>query len=210
MTSDTPAPRPDTAAARSGRIRESLIDHALELIAERGWRACDIAAVIAAAGVTQEEFYREFDGLLSLVLAAARRINAAMLEARASFEPDDSLRDKLFALVMARADAALAFRPAIVELGRAARRDPLLAAAAGQILMQASRRTLAGAGIETRGPAGFARVSSFAGAVIWPVVRAWLRDDTPDSATTMATLDTCLGRAERFATMLEPGRARQA
>lgn len=192
-----------TEDARRYRIRESAVDRALDLIADRGWEACDIPAVIAAAGVTEEEFRREFDSMLSLVIAASHRVTAAMLEARAELESGDSVRDRLFALVMARVDAARAFKPAIVALGRAAPRDPLLAAAGAHILMQAARTTLAGAGIATHGPAGFARVAGFTAGVILPVVRAWLHDDSEDDARTMATLDRCLERAERFASLTD-------
>lgn len=193
-----------TDDARRYRIRESLVDRALELIAARGWSGCDTAAVIAAAGVTEEEFHREFGSMLSLVIAASRRVTAAMHAARAQFEPEDSVRDRLFALVMARVDAARAFKPAIAELARAAPRDPLLAATGARVLGQAARTTLAGAGIATQGPSGFARVSGFTAGVILPVVRAWLDDDSEDDAKTMATLDRCLERAERFASAADP------
>ncbi len=193
------------ARARSKEeIRDRIIDTALQMIAEKGWAATTTEAVIEAAGVSEKEFYAEFDGLLSVVVAASRRVNAAMMDAKAEFDPDDSPRDKLFALIMARFDAAEPWRKAIGELNRAAPRDPVLAAAAGQMLTQTAALALEAAGIDTRGPLGFARTNAFMVGVLWPAARAWIRDDTPDRAKTMAELDRCLARAEKLASWFGP------
>ncbi|MFQ5347023.1 MAG: TetR family transcriptional regulator [Rhodothalassiaceae bacterium] len=192
-----------TAKSRND-IRDRIIDTALRLIAERKWAETKVADVIREAGVSEADFYAEFDGLLSVVIAASRRVNAAMMDAKAEFDPDDSPRDKLFALIMARFDAAEPWRKAIGELNRAAPRDPVLAAAAGQMLTQTAALALEAAGIDTRGPLGFARTNAFMVGVLWPAARAWIRDDTPDRSKTMAELDRCLARAEMLANWFGP------
>ena len=195
----------EAAKAKAGEeIRNRIIDTALQMIAEKGWAETTTEAVIEAAGVSEKDFYAEFDGLLSVVVAASRRVNAAMMDAKAEFDPDDSPRDKLFALIMARFDAAEPWRKAIGELNRAAPRDPVLAAAAGQMLTQTAALALEAAGIDTRGPLGFARANAFMVGVLWPAARAWIRDDTPDRSKTMTELDRCLARAEKLANWFGP------
>lgn len=185
-------------------VRDVIIDKALEMIAQKGWRETTTEAVIAASGVTEQAFFSEFDGLLSVVVAGSRRVNAAMFEARADFDADESTRDRLFALVMARFDAGKPWHKAIGELNLAAPKDPVLAAAAGKVLMQGSALVLKSAGISTSGPLGFARINAFMVGVLWPAARVWLRDDSEDFATTMAELDQRLARAERVATWFGP------
>lgn len=187
-----------------GAVRERVIDTSLELVAERGWRETSVADVIAASGVTDGEFYREFDGLASVMVAASRRLNAAMMDARTDFEPEDSIRDRLFALIMAHFDAARPWKPAIFAMARSVPADPVLAATAGQALMALSARALDVAGVETSGPLGFARTNAFMMGVVLPVARVWLRDDSEDLAKTMAALDDSLARAEDIALRVKP------
>jgi AcrR family transcriptional regulator len=185
-------------------IRDKVIDAALIAVTDRGWRRTHIDDVIEAAGVSEALFYREFDGLVSVMVAASRQLNAAMADAVADFEEQDSTREKLFALIMARFDAAMPWRAAIVDLARSAPTDPVLAAAAGQALMTMASRALSLAGITVSGPLGFARVNAFMLSVILPAARIWLKDESADLSKTMTGLNDLLERAEWVASRSGP------
>ncbi|GER07622.1 hypothetical protein GCM10007972_20120 [Iodidimonas muriae] len=187
-----------SSSGKKSTIRDRVIETTLSLIAEKGFRATLVEDVIKACGVTEAEFYHEFDGLLSVLVAASRHLNAAMMDAIADFEEDDSTRERLFALVMARFDAATPWRAAIRELARSAPTNPVLAATAGQALMTMSARALRLAGVRVSGPFGFARVNGFMLAVLLPTARIWLQDESADLSKTMAALNEALDRAERL------------
>ncbi len=174
------------------------------MIAERGWRAADVDAVALAAGIDRIEFLREFDGLHDVLIAAARRADAAMFEEAASLEPGEPARDRLFAVLMRRFEAASSERPALKALVRAAPFDPLLGAVMLRNLALSARRALEAAGVGAHGLAGLARAKALVALVLAPVIRVWLADDTPDLARTMAALDAALARYERLAVRLDP------
>jgi len=188
---------PDTARSR-------IIHAAMDCIGETGWSGCTVDEICVRAGVDEAAFYGEFDGLLSVIAGAGRKLGAAMLEAAQEFEPDEAARDKLFALLMARFDAAKSWRPAIDRLARAAVRDPRLAAVGMNSLRTAGKRALDAAGIGAAGLFGPGRIAALATGVLLPVGRVWLKDDSEDLSKTMAALDRRLGRLERLASRLGP------
>lgn len=200
-----------TSAATNSEssIRTRVIDETLRLITEKGWRQTRIEDVTAAADVSEIAFAREFGGLASVVVAASRRLNAIMLEEKADFAPDDPVRDRLFALLMARFEAARPWTSAIKELTRSAPYDPILAATGMKAMMMASVQALSGAGIRTSGPLGFARVNAFMAGVMLPVSRVWLTDESAELDKTMVALDRSLDRAEWLASRLTPSHCKR-
>lgn len=182
-------------------LRDRIIDAALAAIAENGWQGTGCGDVIDRAGVGAAEFYREFDDLVSVVIAAMRRANAEMHAASVEIEPEDTVRERLFTLLMARFDTASPHRATISAVLRAIPFDPQLAMRLLHALaaMAEQALTLAGAG----GPGGraghFLRARLLLVSVILPTARVWLRDDSPDLAKTMVALDAALARAERAA-----------
>lgn len=173
------------------------------MIAERGWRCADIDAAALAAGVTRAEFLREFDSLYEVLIAVSRRANAAMFEEAADLDPAEPPRERLFAVLMRRFEAAADERPALKALMRAVPFDPLLGAVMLRNLALFARHALEAAGIGGHGLIGLARVKGLASLVLAPVIRVWLEDATPDLARTMAALDQALRRYERLVGRLD-------
>jgi len=202
MTSQSQTGSGGAAAPQS--VRERVIEAAMEVIAVHGWRHADIEAVLAAAGVSERDFYGEFDGLGAVIAGGSRRLDAAMLEACDDFEPGESVRDKLFALLMARFDAAQPWREATARLVRAAPTDPRLGAVGMRALSAAATRALEAAGVNPHGFLGPGRVHTLVVSVLLPVGRVWLKDDTAEMGKTMAELDKRLGQMERLASWLGP------
>lgn len=193
-----------TSAGSEPAMRDTIIDAALDLIAQQGWPRTSARDIMRAAGVMPVQFYREFDDKYSVVTAASRRFNAAMMEAAGDFGPEESVRDRLFGIVMARFDAAEPYRPAIKAMRNALPFDPRLGALVTQNVAQGARVALEAAGVDTQGPLGMVRANAFLASVFAPALRAFLKDDTEDLSKTMAELDKRLGQAERFAGRMGP------
>lgn len=189
--------RPASAAASPDRI----IDTTMDLIAGRGWRNLALADIAAATGLTLAQLYAVFPSKVAVLDAFERRINEQTLAGGTG--ADESIRDRLFDLVMRRLDALAPHKPAIRALVRDLPWDPAVALCTGPRFLNAMRWMAESAGMETGGIGGMLRVNGLAG-VYLATLQAWLNDDSPDNTRTLAALDRALKQAEFFARSL-PG-----
>lgn len=177
--------------------RDRLIDAAMALVAQQGWRHLSLAAVAAEAGLPVVSLYRSLRSKPAILCAFARRIDEAVLAQPVEAEADERPRDRLFDLLMRRFDALRPYRPALEVLGHELPADPPAALVAGAGLLRSMRWMLEAAGIFAGGLAGAIAVKLTA-AAYFATLRVWLRDDTPDLAPTMAALDRRLRGIERW------------
>ncbi len=63
-----------TVVARKAERRQRFLDAATRLFAERGYLACSLADVCAAAGLSKRQFYEEFETREDVLIAAYDRI----------------------------------------------------------------------------------------------------------------------------------------
>ena len=193
-------PEPRAGDASPDRI----IDATMELIAGRGWRNLALADIASATGLSLAQLYGVFPSKLAVLDAFERRVNEHTLSGTVS--ADDSIRDRLFDLVMRRLDALAPHKAAIRALIRALPRDPTIALCSGPRFLNAMRWMAESAGVETGGIGGLLRVKGLA-AVYIATLCAWLKDDSPDNTKTLAALDRALKQAEFFARSI-PGFSR--
>ncbi len=179
---------------------DQVLDGWMVAIAAHGWREVTPQETAVLAGVTADEVTALLPDRWSALAAFGRRLDRAAL-AEASSDRDAGIRDRLFALLMARFDAADDHKTAVHIIGGAARRDPRLAAFLLASLSLSTARIARAAGVETGGWLGPLRVEALA-VMIAQVSRTWLDDTDPDLAATMKALDTALERAERWAAKL--------
>lgn len=196
------APRAQAAEASPDRI----IDVTMDLIAGRGWRNLSLADIAAAAGLTPAQLYAVYPSKLAVLRAFERRVNERTLSATIS--ADETVRDRLFDVIMRRLDALAPHKPAVRALVRDLPWDPAVTLCGGPRFLNAMRWMAEAAGVETSGIGGLLRVNGVA-AVYLSALRAWLRDDSPDNAKTMAALDRALKQAEFVARSI-PGFLRTA
>lgn len=170
----------------------------MTLVAEQGWRGVSLPDVAESAGMPLAEFSRQYWAKTDLLTAFQRRIDEQVLADTDPPDDDESPRDRLFDILMRRFDALQPYKEALRRLGRELPRDPLAAMVWARGMRHSLSWMLAAAGI---GGAGLCGVFSTKGlAVVWLfAVRAWLTDDSPDMAKTMAALDKALARAESVA-----------
>ena len=101
--------------ATTSDVRASIIDAALKLAENQGWRRVTLAAIAAESGEPLSRVYAEFPAKEAILTGFARRIDAAILT-----EPPEaagSVRDRLFDLLMRRFDALAPHRAAIRVAG---------------------------------------------------------------------------------------------
>ena len=190
------------AAPPAANERDRLLDAALRLIAQDGWRRLSMAAIAAEADLPVLGLYREFRSKPAILCAFYRRIDEAVLAAPVEAEAGERPRDRVFDLLMRRFDALRPYRAALEVLARELPSDPLSALALGARLLCSVGWMLDAAGIVTQGLGGVLAVKLTAG-IYLATMRVWLRDETPDLAPTLAALDRRLRTIERW---LRPAR----
>ena len=189
------AARRDEPPAPAGTPRERIIDAFMALLAEGEISAFGLGDVAARAEVSLAELREAFDGKLGIIAAFTKRIDGLVLE-QGPADPADGARDRLFEVMMRRFDGLAPYKAALKSLARSARRDPGLACMLHRMLERSAKWMLVAAGIRHGGLVGKVAIE---GAVLvhLEAMRAWLDDDDPGLARTMAALDRSLRRGER-------------
>jgi len=183
---------------------DRIIDAAMGLFAERGWRGVSLADIAAAADLSLADLYGRFPSKLAVVEAFLARIDAAMLAGGSA--PDASVRDRLFDVLMRRFEALKPHRLALRALLRDLRGDPLAALCLSRAYARSMAWALEAAGLDSHGLRGALRVKGL-GATHLATLRVFLDDDGEDLGRTMAALDRHLKRLESIVRSF-PGRRR--
>ena len=186
--------------AASADVEFAVIEAAMQLAVERGWRRVALADIAAQAHLPLPELYDRFPSKAAILGAMSRRADLAAAAGDPSEDATERPRDRLFDVVMRRLDHLRPWRQGLAAVTRDLRGDPL----AGLAALPAFRRSLdwmlEAAGLDTAGIAGAARRKAFA-AVYVATVAAWLKDDSPDLTATMARLDRALRRIDGWTSL---------
>ena len=178
-------------------VEQRIVDAAMELVAELGWRRLSMAAIANRAHVSILDVYHCFPSKTAILHAFSRRIDETVLATPLDAEPDARPRDQVFDLLMRRFDALQPYRRALQTLRRELPGDPLAALCTGAGLLHSIAWTLEAAAISTVGIGGIAAVKLTTAAYLM-TMRVWLGDDSPDLGPTMAALDRRLRGIERW------------
>ena len=188
------------AAGRTAEAAEEhIVDAALTLAGDRGWQEISLADIAEAAGVSLAEVYALLPSKGAILEAFARHIDRATLSGiDPAADSQDSVRDRLFEVIMRSFDALEPHKRGVAALMADLPRHPLALLCQGTRLMRSLSWMAAAAGVDTGGPLGLLRVKALATAYLW-VLRAWLGDDSADKARTMEALDRALKNLEMLA-----------
>jgi AcrR family transcriptional regulator len=189
-------------------LSRRIIDTALSLAGEKGWRATTMADIAARAEITLAEIYRVFPAKSDILKGFTRQIDEAVLAVGPDEDDGESPRDRLFDVMMRRFDALTPYRSGLDSISRDLRADPVAASVHSCALRRSLAWMLEAAGIPSDGIAGILRVKGLA-VIYLMVFRVWLTDDSADLSRTMAALDSRLRQAEQFSNSL-PGRRRRS
>ena len=190
---------------KTSDITDRVVDAALALAVVQGWRGMTLAAVSRQARLPLADVYRACPSRSAILDAFMRRIDLAVLATADAEIAGESVRDRLFDVLMRRFDALAPRRQAVAAIASDLPREPPSLALFAPCFARSMACMLESAGLSTAGLRGALRVKGL-GAVYLAVLRTWLGDDDPDFARTMATLDRLLRRAESCATVIGWGR----
>ena len=179
-------------------IPDQVIDAALALATERGWRGLSLAEIAAAAKLPLSKVYPAYSSKAAILRGFTRRIDAAVL---ATEEPDageGNARDRLFDVLMRRFDALKPHRQALGNIVCDQARDPVSALCGLARLERSMAAMLEAARLSAGGLRGLLRAKALGWAYL-ATLRVFLRDDSSDLAATMAALDRNLSRLDCLA-----------
>lgn len=184
----------------SGDPKQRLIEAALSLAAEQGWRRVGMADIAAAADLSLAETYELARSKAGILAALRRQIDEAMLAG--GVVAGDSPRDRLFEALMRRFEALKPYRTGLRAVLRDSVGSPaLLGLVPG--LLRSMGWTLSTAGMPASGCRGrLAR--RIAGATYVSIFPTFFRDEGTDLGTTMAALDKRLRQLEAVLSALGP------
>jgi len=194
MAKHDTTPHQKTGPGASGDISTRLIDAALALAAESGWRSLTMAAIAEKAGVALNEALQVHGSRNDVLRAMGHHVDAAMLDEALSFTDHDGPRDRLFDMLMRRFDALSRWRTGLAAIIRDLPADPVTFMVSMQGVYHSMGLALEAASLRADGFGGLATRKGLA-AVYLSTMRVWVDDDTEDMSRTMATLDKNLDRA---------------
>ncbi len=183
---------------RKADIPKHVIETAMRLAAEVGWKDLSLAEIAQAAELPLSKVYPVFSSKQDILRAFVLTIDARVLSEEDIGDLEDSARDRLFDVLMRRFDELQPYKRAVGNIVYDQARDPLTACAALCALRRSMALMLEAAGLSASGVRGALRVKGLM-AIYLASLRVWLRDDSPDLARTMAALDGYLRRVEGLA-----------
>lgn len=171
---------------------------ALRLAERRPWHEISLLEIADEAGLTLVELSRHVASRTAVLAALARLVDDEVLRRAERREPDESVRERLFDVVMTRFETLAPYR---VGLRRIVAATPFAPRLLGT-LMTSQAWMLTAAGISAEGLPGAVRVAGLA-SVYAATFRDWLADDDAGMAKTMAGLDRRLRRGEGWVRNLD-------
>ena len=183
-------------ARRPDRARR-ILDAAMRLAAEKGWRELGLAEIAAGAGVPLSDVRAVLPSRWAILAVVAAQVDESVLSVREEGVAHEPRRDRLFDLLMRRFDALAPYKAGLRAILGDARGDPMTILAAAPAVARSMTWMLEAVGVPVTGLRGAVRANALSCAYLI-TFRAWLRDDSPDLSHTMAALDRALTRAESF------------
>jgi AcrR family transcriptional regulator len=189
-------------------IEKEIVEAAMAAFAAEGYAGARLTHIAEAAGIDLGALRARVSDKAGIVALALRRIDGDVLGEDPGFGHDESVRDRLFDLLMRRFDALSPYRPGLKACATAFRADPALALRLAPAACGGLGWYLEAAGTSADGPMGALRLKGLS-AVWLRCLSAWFDDEGPDLPKTMAALDKALAQAERVAQWTEAGPGRK-
>lgn len=174
-----------------------LLDQALELIAQVGWRTFTLVDLAQKANLPLSEIYDTFPEKSAVLHKFIEKIDKEVLAQVSPEDFNEPRRDRLLDLFMNRFQALQPHKQALRSIWDGTLSDPITSLKAAPKGLHSLQWMLEAAGYDVQGPLAPLKVNGFALLYIG-VVSDWLDDDTPDQTKTMASLDRMINRLEDY------------
>jgi AcrR family transcriptional regulator len=187
-----------SAPARGTTDRDKAIDALMALLAEHPFEGIGLAEVAGRAGIKLSQLRAEFGSTLVIFGAHMKAIDAVVLDGCDAEMAEETVRERLFDVLMRRLEALGPYKDAVRSIMRSARRNPGLALALNAMALRSQKWMLEAAGIGTSGARGALRAQG-AALMFGRLLGVWIDDDEEGLDRTMAALDRGLSSAARWA-----------
>ena len=166
----------------------------LKLGKEEGWRWVTISKIAKITGLEEIEIKKKYHSKIKILSNFSKNIDTTVINNIAKND-DDSPRDCLFDLLMARFDALLPYKSEIRSIVCEQVFEPKNFNLFLNDRINSMALILSAAGLSTSGLFGKLRIHGLL-LIYTNAFRIWLLDDSPDFGKTMAVIDQDLHKAE--------------
>lgn len=181
---------------------KKIISATLKLAAVTPWREISMADIAEAAKLEPALLAETFASKLAILDAFSRQIDDTVTAGFLNPSKEETIRDQLFDILMARFDALLPHKKAIKAILREIiPYDPVASAHAMRVLLGSMSRTLGLVGIRAASPLGCLKTQALT-VLYLRSFKTWLEDDSTDMAQTMASIDDGLAKAESLVNIM--------
>jgi AcrR family transcriptional regulator len=177
--------------------RNRAVRAAMDIAAERGWNNVNFTAISERTGLSLAELRHDFTCKTDILKAFQAEVDADVLGKIKPATSDQTVRDRLFDIIMTRFETMQPYKPALGRISASVCCHPAEAAMLVGPTLDSQYWMLEGAGAKLQGPGAGARVAGLA-AIYAKVFRVWLDDASPGLDRTMAALDRRLRRGEEL------------
>ncbi len=177
--------------------RSKAVRAALDLAQQHDWGDITLEDIARQAGLDLADLRREFACKSDILRAFQAEVDAEVLAKVKQAGPDQSVRDRLFDIIMTRFEVMGPYKPALKRIVCYMRCRPGEASLLACSSLASQYWMLAGAGAKLGGAHAAVRVTGLA-AIYGKVFRVWLDDPSPSLDKTMAALDRALSNGERM------------
>jgi hypothetical protein len=175
------------------QIKNELIQSMLDLAQTRAWNDISIEEIFENADCNKDIARALYDTKLDIFALYGRSVDLKLAENMdGAFSGDESLKDRLFDIMMERFDILNENRAAVVSILNGMTLDPKKGISAFMRSCESIEMMMNLADIDSYGWKGSARTIALSG-IYLKVLRDWVSDDSADMAATMASLDKALG-----------------
>ncbi len=197
-----------SASSESEDEISRILSAAMDEAAATGWAQVSFQAIAHRSGLKLGEVLLHTPTKAYILARFADAIDRAALSDVNEIDDTQTVKDRLFDLMMRRFDALQKYRAGVLALMTGLSRDPGEGVMVMGRLSRSMGATLAAAGVAAHGLSGLAQTEGLK-AVYLAALRAWRNDDSEDMAKTMSALDKALGYAEKAASFVK-GKRRSA
>ncbi len=192
--------------ARKSDPSDKIIAATLDLAAEKPWQEISMAEIADAAKIKLPKLKQIFSSKLAILDGFSHQIDDKIASGFPPSFPggatDETIRDQLFDILMARFDELLPHKKAIKSILReTVPFNPAASISGLNTLLRSMQAALQLAGVKTKPPLGCLMTKALM-VIYFRSFKTWLEDDSADMAKTMASLDDGLAKAEYLAKMV--------
>lgn len=182
-------------------IKEKAFQACLSVIEKEGWKSFTFQKASEISNIPLDVFHNHFQRPSQVMVYLLQKIDEQVLVSLGSME-GLSPKDALFEALMARFEAAEAYKPILRIFWREWIHTPEDAPVLACQGYSSITWMLEAAHLKSPGLKGLLQTQGLL-VLYLLTLRAWLEDDSPDLGQTMVFLDKNLTRLERFAPFLE-------